>query len=361
MKFRIIIIAVLALLILTGLAFFIFKSDLKKGYNARLDGKLFQVMTQVPGQIKTAAVQADMFVSRDFPMFELTNPDVVREYEEADASLLSIEQGIVSPQSSLSVNIEHFEQRVNNTVKAEAEAKKLKEELSLRLAEAALARRKAEANPKAYSREYLAQTRAAEEELQKKMDEIAGRLEQAVQARARAEQELTAIREQFRLFSTPQGMDALRRYELEASKERLQAATEKLNSLSILSPVDGYVLEVFAVAGAEVAKGALLATIVPLDAEFLWLNTYFDETTASALRIGQLCDIEFTALDGLSLSGRIRSIRPATLTVPISRDDFPAEFSDIENPVPVIVSLEDYDPAEMPPLRFGMTAKVSPR
>ena len=155
-------------------------------------------------------------------------------------------------------------------------------------------------------------------------------------------------------------MQAWRQYEMEAAKKRLQDASEKMESLVVRSPVDGYVLEMMVSEGSEVKQGDKLATIVPLDPEFLWLNAFFDEKVAVNLSIGQPCRIEFTALNGLVLTGSVRSIRPATLALPLPDSDFADKFTNIESLVPVIVSIDDYDPSEMPQLRLGMTAKVTP-
>ena len=193
------------------------------------------------------------------------------------------------------------------------------------------------------------------------MADADNRLELAAQTRVRAEQELAAVKKQFNLFSTPQGMQALRQYELEAARERLQLTEENIAALTVRAPADGYVLEAFAAAGSEIEPGSRLASIVPLDAEFLWLNAYFDEKTAAGLSQEQPCTIEFSAIEGLILNGRVRSIRPATLAVPLPDDEFAANFSNVENLVPVIVSIDDYDPAEMPQLRLGMTARVTPQ
>lgn len=360
MDSRKIIIGGIAILALLLLIFTMYSGFSENEYNAQLAGKLFTPTAQASGSICKSDVKADMFVSRDFPLFEIDNPEVIRAYEQANAALISVEQGIVSPEASLSVSIEQFEQRVANALKVEAETKKMREKLSTALAEASYKRRKAEANPKAYSKEYIAQAKALEDGLQSGMDDAANKQELATQVRARAEQELAAVKEQLSLFSTPQGMQALRQYEMEAAKKRLQAASEKMESLVVRSPVDGYVLEMMVSEGSEVKQGDKLATIVPLDPEFLWLNAFFDEKVAVNLSIGQPCRIEFTALNGLVLTGSVRSIRPATLALPLPDSDFADKFTNIESLVPVVVSLDDYDPSEMPQLRLGMTAKVTP-
>ena len=357
---KLIVGVIAALALLVAIFWFRAPAAFEEDYNARLDGKLIELKAEVAGAVKTASAQSDMFVSRDFPLFEIDNPAARQEYEQAGAALAAAEQGLVSPEASMNVSLEQFEQRVARAVRSEGEARQEVERLSVVLAEASYNRRKAESNPKAYTKDFIAQARVLEEEMREGLADAREEQERATQLRARAEEELRAVKEQHRLLSTPQGMEALRQYELETARERLQEAGTNMENLTVRAPLDGYVLDVLAEQGDQVTAGTLLARIVPLDAEFLWLTSFFDEKIAANLVIGQGCTVEFTALDGLRLKGSVRSIRPATLVLPLPDDEFSASFSNAANLVPVVISLDDYDPAEMPQLRLGMTARVTP-
>lgn len=355
-----VVIGIVAALVLLAVVFFSRQPILKQDYNARLDGRIFDVTAKVPGLIKSVDAQNDMFVSRDFPLLEVDNQDARAEYEQASAALIAIGQGTMAPGASMNVSIDEFEARVKAAAGLEAKARQEAERLSVALAEASFERRKIEANPKNYSKDKLADAKLKEQTIQDELDEAKTQQEQASLTRMRAEQDLNSVKEQRRLLSTPQGTQALREVELEAARNRLTAAENKIAGLRAVAPVDGYVLEVFARKGERVEAGDRLFSIVPLDAEHLWLTVFFEENVASRLIIGQECKIVFSSLSGLELSGKVQSIRPATLAYPLPGDEFSASFSTTANLVPVVVSLDNYDPAQMPQLRLGMTALVTP-
>ncbi len=351
-------VAVLALL---AAALLLREPGSEQEYNARLDGRIFDVAAKAPGLVKKVDVQGDMFVSKDFPLLELDNPEIIREYDQARSSLIAISEGSFAPGASMNVGIGEFEARVAAAADEEALAKKEAGRLSVALAEASLSRRKIEANLNAHGKDKLAHAKMLEETLLASLDEAKARLEQASLNRFRAEQDLNAVKEQRRILSTPQGTEALRQVELESARNKFAASEERVGGLRPLSPVDGYVLDVFVKQGVKVAAGDRLLSIVPLDPEFLWITAFFDEKTAARLSPGDECGIVFNALDGLVLSGKVKSVRPATLAFPLPEDGFSANFDNPENLVPVIVSIDDYDPAQMPQLRLGMTAMVTPK
>lgn len=358
-KIVIALIVALALLVVV----FLLKNPIGGGqhFNARLDGRIFDVTAKVEGLVKKVNVQSDMFVSRDFSLLEIDSPGVLKEYEQAVASLVSVEQGGVAPGSTMNVSIAQFEERVAFVAEAEEQAEKEYARLSIAHAEAIFNRRKAEANPKAYTKDYITQAKSLEETLQEGLDEARLKQEKVSLVRFRAEQELNSVMEQRRLLATPQGMDVLREVELESAQNRLATAESNLASLAALAPVDGYVLDTYVEVGAKVMPGDRLFTIVPLDSKYLWLTVFFDEKVASSLLVGQECEISFNAVGNLTLTGKVVSIRPATLALPLQDSEFSATFKNVENLVPVVVSIEDYDPSQMPQLRLGMSAQVLPK
>lgn len=357
---KVIIIGIIVALALLLVVFLLRKPVLlEPEANARLDGRIFDVTAKVSGFIKKMDTQPDMFVSLDFPLLEIDSPDVRKEYEQAVASLISVEQGDVAPGSTMNVSVDMFEGRVDVAANNEAQAKKEYERLSIVYAEAMFNRRKAEANPKGYTKEYITQAKSLEENMKIGLTEASLKQEKVSLIRFRAEQELNSVKEQRRLLASPQGMEVLRAVELEAAKNRLATAEANVASLVVRAPVDGYVLEAEVKDGAKVAAGERLFRIVPLESKYLWLTVFFKEEVAANLLIGQECEIRFSALGQLPLTGKVVSIRPATLALPNS--DFSVTLSNLENLVPVVVSLEDYDPSKMPQLRLGMSALVSPK
>ena len=354
---RKIFIAVIALLMLVVVVLYGQGLITQSDYNARLEGRIFDVSTKVTGLVLKVNAQEDTFVTEDFPLIEIDPKQYLAELELASAQFKSLEQGIPNAQNNPLAGILEWEQRVAASSKAEKEAIAKRENLSLQHAKAQLARRQAElkGNP-----EQLEKTRQEENNLSQAMENARTQQEQLSNARSKAEQDLTAVKEQAWEYSTPEGMAEVRASQLAAQKIILEKAKENLKNTVVHAPVDGYILTIMSSEGQEAQAGVPVLQVVPLEAKYLWLTAYFDEKEVAKLQIGQECNIKFTALPELDLKGHILSIRAATAALPLQDDDFSANFKASKNMVPVKVSIDNYDADTMPQVRLGMTALVKP-
>lgn len=104
--------------------------------------------------------------------------------------------------------------------------------------------------------------------------------------------------------------EQLAEYELAGVNEQLKLTRHRLNNLTVVSPIDGVVLngELEDVSGAPVETGQLLAEIAMLDQ--LWIELNVPEEELSEIRTGQPVRIAFDATAGSVINANIESISP---------------------------------------------------
>ena len=126
----------------------------------------------------------------------------------------------------------------------------------------------------------------------------------------------------------------------------------------IHSPIDGYVANRAARAGAYAATGSYLLSVVP--AATLWVDANFKEDQIARIRAGQRATIVADAAAGRTITGRVVSLSPGTGAVfsVIPPENATGNFTKIVQRVPVRIALDD-DAAALGALRPGLSATVS--
>ena len=81
-----------------------------------------------------------------------------------------------------------------------------------------------------------------------------------------------------------------------------------LANTTIKAPADGQVGEVGVRLGQFVTAGTQLLALVPAK---LWVIANFKEAQTAHMRIGQPARLQFDALDGAQLTGKVENIAPA--------------------------------------------------
>jgi membrane fusion protein (multidrug efflux system) len=135
-----------------------------------------------------------------------------------------------------------------------------------------------------------------------------------------------------------------------------------LSYTEIRSPIDGVVGNRSAHAGAYATVGAQLLAIVP--AHGLWVDANFRESQLAGMRNGQPAEIIADAVPGVTFSGHVASLAPATgaqFSV-IPPENATGNFTKIVQRVPVRILLED-NADELGRLRPGLSvvARVNTR
>jgi membrane fusion protein (multidrug efflux system) len=138
------------------------------------------------------------------------------------------------------------------------------------------------------------------------------------------------------------------------AKADLETARLNLSYAEIRSPIDGYVGNRAAQAGAYVAQGTYLLTIVP--AHGLWVDANFKEDQLAAMKPGQPAMIVADVLPGRVFHGHLMSLAPATGAVfsVIPPENATGNFTKIVQRVPVRITLDDGD-ATLGGIRPGLS------
>jgi membrane fusion protein, multidrug efflux system len=160
---------------------------------------------------------------------------------------------------------------------------------------------------------------------------------------------------------------------IDTQKQQAQAALDQamadrdlaqlnLGWTEIRSPMDGFVGNRSARAGAYATVGAQLLAIVP--AHGLWVDANFEEGQLAHIHAGQPVEVVADVLPGVKFHGRVLSFAPATgaqFSV-IPPDNATGNFTKIIQRVPLRIELEDVA-AELGKLRPGLSvvARVDTR
>ncbi|MCW8306240.1 HlyD family secretion protein [Acidiphilium sp. PA] len=138
----------------------------------------------------------------------------------------------------------------------------------------------------------------------------------------------------------------------------LRLAQLKVGYTIIRAPIDGYVGNRAAQAGAYVTAGSYLLSIVP--ARGLWVDANFKEDDLAAIRPGQPVRIVADVLPARVFHGHVESLAPASGAVfsVIPAQNATGNFTKIVQRVPVRIAL-DGGAATLGRLRPGLSATVS--
>ncbi len=141
----------------------------------------------------------------------------------------------------------------------------------------------------------------------------------------------------------------------------LHAAELEVGYANLRSPVDGFIGNRAAQAGAYVAQGAYLLSVIP--ARGLWVNANFKEDQLAGISPGQAATVVADVLPGHVFAGRVLSVAPGTGAVfsVIPPENATGNFTKIVQRVPVRIALDADD--KLAALRPGLSviARVDTR
>jgi membrane fusion protein (multidrug efflux system) len=138
----------------------------------------------------------------------------------------------------------------------------------------------------------------------------------------------------------------------------LRTAELNLGYTEIRSPIEGYIGNRAAQAGAYVAGGAYLVTVIP--AHELWVDANFKEDQLRHMSPGQEATVSADTLPDHAFRGRVLSLSPGTGAIfsVIPPENATGNFTKIVQRVPVRIELDTSDP-ELRALRPGLSTTVS--
>ena len=278
-----------ALLIATGAALALYAWDLppfastkQQTENAFVRGQTTVISPQVSGYVTQVLVRDYEQVKAGQPLVQIDNRIATQRVAQARAQLAAQEAQLKNSSQS----------------ERSARAGVQGQDAGLMSAQANLAR--AQADVKRIDK--LAQEGSVS---QRERDQAVAALRQAQAAVAQVQAQRRGAQEQVNTVVV--GRDGLAAG-VEAAKAALELAEIDLANTTIKAPADGQVGEVGVRLGQFVTAGTQLLALVPAK---LWVIANFNEAQTAHMRIGQPARLQFDALDGAQLTGKVENIAPA--------------------------------------------------
>lgn len=135
------------------------------------------------------------------------------------------------------------------------------------------------------------------------------------------------------------------------------SATGTPAPINVTSPINGSVVQTYAVQGQAVSPGLPIVEVANLNA--LTITAYVDESAINNISTGQAVDISIDAYSGTSFSGHVQQIvqsAASEFSLLPTEDNASGNFTKVSQRIPVIISLDDSGGKDIVP---GMSAEVS--
>ncbi|WLI91351.1 efflux RND transporter periplasmic adaptor subunit [Massilia sp. R2A-15] len=326
-KRRTVLIAITALFILAGLAYFAYYKLVLSGRadtdNAYVGGNLVTVSSQVAGSVIEIAADETQMVQAGAEIIKLDPSDAQVALNQAEAKLASV----VRQQRERYSNVDQFDAQV------------AQREIELKAAQDDLARRLPLAADHTVSGEDIAHARRA-------VDNARAALEVARKQSGAARAGVSGVA----LAQHP--------YVL-AARADYTAAWLAARRNAIVAPVSGYVAKRSVQVGSRITPGAPLLTIVPLDQ--LWVEANFKESELRDIRVGQPATVEADMYGGkVTFHGKVLGLSAGTGSAfsLLPAQNASGNWIKVVQRVPVRIALDPKELAEHP-LRVGLSATAS--
>ncbi|HVS46955.1 MAG TPA: HlyD family secretion protein [Verrucomicrobiae bacterium] len=145
--------------------------------------------------------------------------------------------------------------------------------------------------------------------------------------------------------------------QVEAAKAAYDQALQTLSYTKIVSPIDGFVGEKSVDIGQTVGTGMTLLTVIPNN---VFVTANFKETQLGDVRPGEEVDLSVDAYKGVTFTGRVDSINPASQNTYalVPAQNATGNFVKVTQRIPVKIVFDNYDAARYP-MRPGMSVEAS--
>jgi membrane fusion protein (multidrug efflux system) len=331
---RIIIFGVLAILI-AGALFFYWRSTFSEDTDdAQVDGDIYQISSRITGQVTHVYAEDNKFVNKGDVLVEIDPKDYQVALEQAQAALASAQADYINANvnvpvtqttSSTTITTSNSDVKGNaasvsqaqqqaaaaaarvdqeqaNAIKAAKDVERYtplveKDVISRQQYDAAVASSRASSAAVLEAENQLVAQQSAVTTAQQKFDQSRA---QAIQAAKNAPQQVKAQQ------ARAQSMLA----QVKQAQAKVDQALLNLSYTRVIAPSSGVINKKSVVAGANLAVGQDLLTIVPLDG--LWVTANFKETQLKGMHRCQEVGIKVDALGGRKFSGKVTQIGGAT-------------------------------------------------
>jgi multidrug resistance efflux pump len=128
-------------------------------------------------------------------------------------------------------------------------------------------------------------------------------------------------------------------------------------SINVTSPIDGRVVQAYAVQGQAVSPGLPIVEVANLNA--LAVTAYVDESAISNVSNGQTVDIHVDAYSDTSFTGHVQQIvqsAASEFSLLPTEDNASGNFTKVSQRIPVVITLDGNGGKDIVP---GMSAEVT--
>ncbi len=296
--------------------------------NAYVRGDITPLSAKVEGIVRAVPVNDFQVVKAGDLLVEIVDDDYRARLAQAEADVLAAEANIDNIKARKAMQkrqLDEAEEQIN-AIKADVERSRLEAERQ---------------------RELVKSTYGTAQRL-----EVAVAEEKRFRAQlARSEADLEARRAQLAVLDTE---ESELRAALKSKQAMLDLARINLGYTKVVAPIDGMVGERNVRTGQYVRPGTQLITVVPL--QTVWVVANYKETQLTRVQPGQRVDIAIDTFPGVTISGHVDSLAPASgaqfsLLPP---DNATGNFTKVVQRIPVKIVL-DPDHALKGRLRPGMS------
>jgi len=300
----------------------------EKTEDAYVGGDLTVIAPKVAGHISDLLVQDNQFVHAGDVLLRIDDRDFRAALAKADGTVAAQVAAVANLDAAASLQKATIASAAAEIDAASAETQRSQQD---------------DDRYKALAGRFLVSAEAAQRV------EATHKIARANDARARAE--LLAAQRQLDVIATQkQQANAA----LEEARAEREIARLNVGYTEIRAPIDGYVGNRRARAGAYATAGSQLLSLVP--ASGLWIDANFKEDQLAHMRPGQPVEVRADILPGRTFHGHIDSLAPATgaqFSI-LPPENATGNFTKIVQRVPVRIRLDAKD-SEFGELRPGLS------
>jgi len=322
--------AVLAVLIVAGIAYWLYARQFESTDDAFVDGYISRVSAQVSARVDKLLVQDNQHVKAGQVLLELDPRDYQARVDQARATLAQAQAALVQVQAQVAVQQANVDQ---------AQAQVRVEEATLAQTQQDLTRYQG-LDPRAISRQTVQNTTQGVKAGQ-------ARVEAARQAVSSARAQVAASQAQVEAS----------RAQVAQAQAQLDTALLNLSYCHITAAVDGRITQRTVDVGNYVAPNQALLAVVP---DEVWVTANFKETQLDRMQVGQKVRISVDAFPSGKFEGTVNSFQRGTGTVfsTLPAENATGNYVKVVQRVPVKITF-DGEPWTRYPLSPGMS--VEPR
>jgi membrane fusion protein (multidrug efflux system) len=282
--------------------------------DAYVKGDITPLSAKIEGYVSKVAVSDYQSVKAGDLLVEIEDDDYLAREAQAEAELAGAEAAIANLKAHKAEQHSQIDQAQSAIAATQADVDRTKLE----------AKRQGALLASTYGTQQKVEQAAAEEK----------RFEATL---ARNQAELESERRQMGVLDT---QESQLRADMKAKRASLDLANITLGYTRIAAPVDGMVGERGVRAGQYVRPGAQVISVVPLDT--VWVVANYKEPQLARVAVGQRASITVDTFPGVTISGHVDSIAPAsgsqfTLLPP---DNATGNFTKVVQRIPVKILID---------------------